>query len=63
MDLLKDVSIKEREKRQNEIKRTFHFYSDLPIVFMSAKTGYHKNKLFKMIESLKTKNQLSDFHF
>lgn len=55
MDLLKNVPIEERERRQNEIKQIFHFYSDLPVVFMSAKTGYHKNKLFKMIENLKQK--------
>ena len=68
MDLLKNLSSEEKRKKQEEIKRIFHFYSDLPIVFMSAKTGYHKNKLFKTIESLKQKinfristSKLNDF--
>lgn len=55
MDLLKKISTEEREKKQEEIKQTFHFYPDLPTVFVSAKTGYHKENLFKMIESLKQK--------
>lgn len=55
MDLLKTLSTEEKKKKQNEIKKTFHFYPDIPIVFISAKTGYHKNQLFKSIESLKQK--------
>ena len=57
MDLLKSLSAEEKKQKQEEIKRTFHFYPDLPIVFISAKTGYHKEKLFQMIESLKRKIQ------
>ena len=55
VDLLKKLPIEEREKKQEEIKQIFHFYSDLPVVFVSAKTGYHKDKLFDMIEDLKQK--------
>ena len=55
MDLLKDLPTDEKEQKQEKIYRTFHFYPDLPIVFMSAKTGYHKDKLFKTIEDLKQK--------
>ena len=55
MDLLKNHSFEKKKSKQEEIKRIFHFYSDLPIVFMSAKTGYHKDKLFQMIESIKQK--------
>ncbi len=55
MDLLKNLSPEEKMRRQEEIQRVFHFYPDLPVVFMSAKTGYHKNKLFQTIESLKKK--------
>ncbi len=55
MDLLKDLPFEEKKQKQEEIKQTFHFYADLPIVFISAKTGYHKDKLFKIIESLKQK--------
>jgi len=53
MDLLKDHS--QKKGIQEEIKRAFHFYPDLPIVSMSAKTGYHKKQLFKKIEELKEK--------
>ena len=55
MDLLKNLSFEKKKSKQEEIQRIFHFYSDLPIVFMSAKTGYHKDKLFQMIENIKQK--------
>ena len=55
MDLLKGLPLEDREKKQEKIKQIFHFYPDLPIVFVSAKTGYHKDKLFRMLESLKQK--------
>ncbi|MCZ0932243.1 MAG: ribosome biogenesis GTPase Der [Oligoflexia bacterium] len=55
MDLLKKYSSEEKKEIQQEIKKTFHFYPDLPIVYMSAKTAYHKDKLFKTIEELKRK--------
>ena len=55
MDLLKKHSSEEKREIQQEIKKTFHFYPDLPIVYMSAKTAYHKDKLFKTIEELKEK--------
>ena len=68
MDLLKKLSSEEKKQKQEEIKRTFHFYLDLPTVFISAKTGYHKDRLFKMIENLKQKinfrvstSELNDF--
>ena len=54
-DLLKNLPKEEKKQRREEIQRMFHFYSDLPMVFMSAKTGYHKNKLLQMIESTKQK--------
>ena len=55
MDLLKKRSSEERKEIQQEIKKTFHFYPDLPIVYVSAKTAYHKDKLFRTIEELKKK--------
>ena len=55
MDLLKNFTPEEKKELKDEIKKTFHFYPDLPVVFMSAKTGYHKEKLFKTIERLKQK--------
>ena len=53
MDLLKTPE--EKRQKREEIQRVFHFYPDLPTVFISAKTGYHRDKLFKMIEDLKQK--------
>lgn len=68
MDLLKNLSSEEKKQKQEDIKRVFHFYPDLPVVFMSAKTGYHKHKLFEVIESMKQKinfristSKLNDF--
>ena len=55
MDLLKTHSVEEKKQIQQEIKKTFHFYPDLPVVYISAKTGYHKDKLFKKIEEIKQK--------
>ena len=55
MDLLKKRSSEEKKQIQMEIKKIFHFYPDLPIVYLSAKTAYHKDKLFKTIEELKEK--------
>ena len=55
MDLLKNLSPEEKQNKQEEIKRIFHFYPDLPMVFISAKTGYHKDKLFNQIEIMKQK--------
>ena len=55
MDLLKNHSSEERQNIQREIKKTFLFYPDLPIVYVSAKTAYHKDSLFKKIEELKQK--------
>jgi len=51
-DLLKK---EDKKKREEEIKKNFHFYPDLPYVFVSAKTGSHKKKLFQKIESLSEK--------
>jgi len=55
MDLLKNLPKEEKRQKQEKICRTFHFYPDLPAVFMSAKTGYHKGKLFQMVEDMKQK--------
>ena len=55
VDLIKNCSSDEKKEIQREIKKTFHFYPDLPIVYVSAKTAYHKDKLFKRIEEIKEK--------
>ena len=55
MDLMKKRSSEEKEEIHREIEKTFHFYPDLPIVYVSAKTAYHKDKLFKIIEEIEKK--------
>lgn len=55
MDLLKSLDEYEREQKEIQIDRIFHFCEDLPIVFISAKTGYHKEKLFKAVAHIKEK--------
>ena len=55
MDLLKKYPSDEKKEIQQKIKEIFHFYPDLPIVYISAKTAYHKGRLFKKIEELKKK--------
>ena len=54
-DLLKKAPLEQKNQLKEEIKKTFHFFPDLPTVFVSAKTGYHKDRLLKTIESLKQK--------
>ncbi|MBC6415317.1 MAG: ribosome biogenesis GTPase Der [Bdellovibrionales bacterium] len=53
-DLLQNF-VEDKKKMREEIKKTFHFYPDLPYVFVSAKTAYHKKKLLEEIENLKEK--------
>ncbi len=55
MDLVKKRDPQERKQKKEELKRTFHFCSDLPVVFISAKTAYHKEKLFNVITDIKNK--------
>lgn len=55
MDIVKKWDTEDKKQQRDQIKRTFHFYEDLPLVFMSAKTGFNKEKLFEAISSLKQK--------
>ena len=50
-DLVKD----QKEDLEEQVKKYFRFYSDIPFVFMSAKTGENKEKLFKLISHIKKK--------
>lgn len=52
-DLLK--SSEERKAFREEFKKIFHFCPDLPLVTVSAKTGYKKDRLFEVIDDLKEK--------
>ena len=54
-DLLGKGSQEAKQKIKDHLKKTFHFCSDLPFIFVSAKTGQNKNRLFKKIEVLRRK--------
>lgn len=59
-----------RETFRAQVEREFHFFTDVPIVFTSAKTGAGIPELFKTIESVSEKlnfkvstSELNDFFF
>ena len=69
-----DIAVQEveryREKFKEQVEREFHFFTDVPVVFTSAKTGAGVNDLFKTIETVSEKlnfkvstGQLNDFFF
>lgn len=59
-----------RETFRQQVEREFHFFTDVPIVFTSAKTGSGINDLFETIEDVNAKlnfkvstSELNDFFF
>jgi GTP-binding protein len=59
-----------RETFRAQVQKEFHFFTDVPIVFTSAKTGSGMNELFKTIEEVSEKlnfkvstSELNDFFF
>lgn len=59
-----------RKVLKEKIERTFHFFTDVSVVFTSAKTGSGLNELFKEIERVSDKinfristSELNDFFF
>ncbi len=59
-----------RETFRAQVEKEFHFFTDVPVVFTSAKTGSGVDELFKMIESVSEKlnqkiptSELNDFFF
>jgi len=59
-----------RETFRKQVEKEFHFFTDVPVVFTSAKTGSGINDLFKMIEAVSAKlnkkistSDLNDFFF
>jgi GTPase len=59
-----------RETFRKQVEKEFHFFTDVPIVFTSAKTGSGINDLFKTIEVVTDKlnfkvstSELNDFFF
>ncbi|MBX3040272.1 MAG: ribosome biogenesis GTPase Der [Bdellovibrionaceae bacterium] len=69
-----DIASKEitefRKTFRTQVEETFHFFQDVPVVFVSAKTGYGIEDLFAMIENVSEKlkfrvptSELNDFFF
>lgn len=59
-----------RETFKQQVAREFHFFTDVPVVFTSAKTGAGIGELFKTIEAVSDKlnfrvstSELNDFFF
>lgn len=69
-DVATDEVPRYRETFREQVEREFHFFTDVPIVFTSAKTGSGINELFKTIEAVTDKlnfkvstSDLNDFFF
>lgn len=69
-DVATDEVPRYRETFREQVEREFHFFTDVPIVFTSAKTGSGINELFKTIEAVTAKlnfkvstSDLNDFFF
>lgn len=69
-DVASDEVEQYRETFRAQVEREFHFFTDVPIVFTSAKTGSGINDLFKTIEAVSAKlnfristSDLNDFFF
>lgn len=69
-----DIAHKEisefRKTFREQVERTFHFFDDVNVVFISAKTGFGINDLLDMIEDVGNKrniriptSELNDFFF
>lgn len=61
-DIASDTNIPEFRKRfREQVAEVFHFYEDIPLVFVSARTGSGVQKLFETILDIfkKTKIQIS----
>ncbi len=59
-----------RKVFREQVERVFHFFTDVKVVFTSAKTGYGLEELFETIEDLSQKmelriptSELNDFFF
>lgn len=59
-----------RKHFREQVQRTFHFFTDVNVVFTSAKTGYGVEELFEMIEKVSEQltiriptSELNDFFF
>ncbi|MBC7370324.1 MAG: GTP-binding protein, partial [Bdellovibrionaceae bacterium] len=55
---------------RDQVEKNFHFFSDVPVVFTSAKTGQGLNDLYDMVQDISEKlvmriptSELNDFFF
>ena len=55
IDLLREEGLSKQDI-QDQIEKTFRFYSDIPVIYMSAKTGKNKKKLFQLISEVRKKS-------
>lgn len=55
MDLGRQEHDNFREWFRERVADEFHFFADVPVVFISAKTGHGIDELFKRIEDIRTK--------
>lgn len=69
-DIAKEEVASYRETFRAQVEKEFHFFTDVPIVFTSAKTGAGIDDLFKTIEDVSAKinfkvstSELNDFFF
>ncbi|MBY0553495.1 ribosome biogenesis GTPase Der [bacterium] len=69
-DIAKEEVASYREAFRAQVEKEFHFFTDVPIVFTSAKTGAGIDDLFKTIEDVSAKinfkvstSELNDFFF
>ena len=54
LDLFNESAVSKKEI-QDQINKIFRFYPDIPVVYMSAKTGKNKRKLFDVISEINRK--------
>ena len=59
-----------RENITRQVEKTFRFYPDIPVIYVSAKTGKNREKLLKLVTEIRMKTQfqvstsrLNDFFF
>lgn len=55
IDILREEHANYREWFRDRVEREFHFFTDVPVVFTSAKTGQGMEELFKKIEEVREK--------
>jgi GTP-binding protein len=70
MDVAKDQVKDPRKTFKEQVEDHFHFFDDIPVVYVSAKTGHGFRDLLNMIEHVSEKlefrvstNELNDFFF